>query len=125
MISNIKATQIELSQSIREYLDKRLKGLSKLIDTDDTSVRVEVELSRATSHHHSGDAFKAEINVFVGGKTFRAVGQGTDLFMAIDLMRDQVLHELRNNKDKRLSLVRRSGQRIKDLMRGIYNKYRR
>ncbi len=119
MKTNVKATQMELTSAISEYLSKRLSALDKFVDPTDDSVMCYVEVGKVSQHHKSGDVFRAEINLHVGGKSFRAEAQESDLYAAIDVVKDEMLSELRNNKTKRLSLLRRGGQKIKNMFKGF------
>ncbi len=116
---NLKGTAVELTPEISAYLQKRLKGVEKFLPKGDAFI-TDVELAKTTNHHHTGDIFRAEINVHIGGKSFRAISEGQDLYSAIDSMKDQITRELSSYKEKRLSLLRRSGQRLKNLLRKFY-----
>ena len=115
---NIKATDITLSDDIRDYLDKRLQSLGKIIDLEDEAVLVAVELGRTTRHHHTGPIFRAEINIYRGKESFRASAEQEDLNTAIDVMRDEIARELTSSKGRHTSLIRRGGLFAKNLMRG-------
>ncbi len=117
---NIKATNTELRSEVREYLEKRLEAVGKIIDKNDPSLMIDAELARTTSHHQAGDIFMAEFNLHIGGEMFRAVSSREDFFMAIDEAKDELMRELRSYKGKRRSLLRRSGQRIKEIVKGVY-----
>ena len=115
----IKTTGINLTPDLSDYLNKRLTALEKLTAHHSEAVMVDVEIGRTTKHHHTGDIYKAEINVHVGHKSFRAVKETGDLFTSIDAAKDQMLEELRSNKKKRLSLVRHGSQRVKAFIKGF------
>jgi len=119
--TKIKATEIVLTPEISDYLDKRLSALEKFVDGSDDANICFVELARTTSHHKTGDVFKAELTLHLGGQTFRAVSEVSDLHSAIDLAKDELLHELRANKTKQISLFRRSGRQLKNLIKGLGN----
>ena len=72
---NIKATNIELTQEISDYLDKRLQSIEKLIDPNDTSAIFDVEVGKTTNHHQTGSIFRAEINLHIALKQFRATSE--------------------------------------------------
>ena len=116
---NKKATNISLSPSVEDYVEKRLQSLGKFIDLNDPTLLVNLELARTTRHHHSGDIFMAEVTLHVGGQTFRAVSERDDLLKAIDDMKDELLRELRTSKSKKMSLLRRGGQNVKDFLKGV------
>ena len=118
MTTNIKASNVELTAEIRNYLDRRLEGFQKFLPEGKDASVADIELSRVTKHH-TGDVFLAEINIRVGGRVFHAVSERHDLYEAIDHMRDEITRELGSYKEKRLSLIRRGGQKIKNLLRGL------
>jgi ribosomal subunit interface protein len=117
---NIKATNMELTPEISAYLNNKLESLEKLVRQKDESAMADVEVGRTTKHHHSGDIFRAEINLHIGQKSFRAVREASNLFGAIDEAKDQMMDELRTNKGKTIRLIRRGGQKIKAAVKGLY-----
>lgn len=117
----LKTTTVAVSEETRGYLRKKLAGLGKLIDFEDPAVLTDVELGRTTRHHQTGDVFFAEINIHRGSESFRAVADRPDLASAIDAMRDAIARELSSRKDKRASLLRRSGQFAKAMLKGGYD----
>ncbi len=116
---NTKSTSITLTPDITNYLDKKLEGLKKFIDPQDPAVMIDVELGKTTRHHQTGDIFRAEINIFAPQKTFRAEAESSDLYSAIDELKDQIQNELRSDKKKTLHFVRKSGQKLKNFLRGF------
>ena len=122
MVIKTKGTNIILTPDVSSYLDKKLQGLGKFIDPTEPTVLVDVEIGKTTLHHQSGDIFRAEINIHIGKKSFRAVAEESELLSAIDRMRDQILMELRQDKTKRLYFLRKSGQKVKDFLRGLYKR---
>ncbi|MSU55377.1 MAG: ribosome-associated translation inhibitor RaiA [Candidatus Taylorbacteria bacterium] len=119
MTINLKGTNISITSEISNYLNKRLEGIEKFLPTENQSFIADVELAKTTNHHKAGDIFRAEINIHIAGKSFRAVSEQEDLFRAIDDMKDEVARELSSNKKKKLSLIRKGGQKIKNIIRGI------
>lgn len=119
---NEKVTNIEITTEIRDYLYKKLEHVEKFLDPADESVLCDVELGKTTNHHKSGDVFKTEINLHIAGKNLRAVSEMSDLFSSIDVAKDDIVRSLQVNKDKRISLVRRGGAKIKNIVKGIFNR---
>lgn len=118
---NFKATNISVSAEAREYLDKRIQSMGKLIDFNDPTVIIDVELGRTTRHHEKGDIFFAEINIHRGKDSFRSVVDRSDIMSAIDGMRDAIVRELTRDKGKRALFLRRGGQIAKAILRGGYD----
>ena len=115
-----KYTNIESTQAISSYLHQKLSHLEKFIIKNDNSALCEIELAKTTNHHKNGDIFKAEINLTVAGDQYLAVSEEIDLYAAIDLAKDNMVRELQTSKDKKVSLARRGGAKIKNLIKGIF-----
>jgi ribosomal subunit interface protein len=124
MNTNIKTTNVTLTQEIADYVAKRLAKIDKLIGPDPT-IQCDLELARTTEHHQKGQIFKAEMHIVGSGKNIYASCQKGDLYSAIDLCRDSVVRELTHGKGKKISLVRRSGSRVKEMLRGLWPQNRR
>ncbi|MBI2474381.1 MAG: ribosome-associated translation inhibitor RaiA [Candidatus Taylorbacteria bacterium] len=117
---NTKGTNISLTPEIQDYLEKRIEAVGKMIDLDNPTLIIDAELGRTTGHHQSGDIFKAEINIAYDGEHWRAVSEGSDLYSAIDDMRDEIVEELRSYKGRRRSLLKRGGASIKAFIKKFY-----
>lgn len=114
---NIKATGIELTPSISEYVHSKISTLEKYVTNPDAVAQVEV--GRTTQHHKSGDIFKAEVHVTGDGLDLYAVAEHSDLYAAIDQVKDEIVRNTVSEKSKRQTLTRRGGQMVKDMMRGL------
>jgi ribosomal subunit interface protein len=119
---NTKATQISLSPDIKDYLDKKLEMVSRFVN--DMEAFCEVEIGRTTKHHAGGDIFRAEINLTIKGKDFRAVSEKESLHAAIDEVKDEILSEIKHFKTKKTALVRRGGAAVKAMLKGIVPPYK-
>lgn len=115
---NIKTTNMELTSAISKYVEEKLQSVEKFaIAHKNEEPLVEVEIGKTTNHHHSGEVFRAETNLSVRGKQFRAVSEKTDLYAAIDDMRNELVRELNSHKDKTRTLFRRGAAAVKNLLR--------
>ncbi|MEK7182328.1 MAG: ribosome-associated translation inhibitor RaiA [Patescibacteria group bacterium] len=119
MKSTIKATNITLTPAITDYLDKKLSKLKRFLNPEDTSVIANVEIGMIKKGQNTGDIFKAEINLHKAGKSFRAVSETGDLYSAIDEMQEKIIEEVSQYNEKKTHLIRRGGQRIKEMIKGI------
>ena len=117
---NTKATGITLTPSISEYIEKKIDTLEKFFVGKE--VLVNVEVGRTTKHHKSGDIFRAEIKITFGGQTYYAVAEAEDLYAAIDIVKDEIVHELTSQRKKTAHLFRRGGAKIKNLLKGFGRK---
>jgi putative sigma-54 modulation protein len=102
---SIKGTHLDLTLSIKEYVEDKIGGLSKYIDAIDA--RVELERDQ---HHHSGLVFRAEVTMAVGGKVMRAEALGEDIYSAVDLVIPKLKEQISKFKDKKTTLRRRGAR---------------
>lgn len=120
---NIKATNLELTTELENYLRERIEHIDKLIVKNPNSEGLmQVELARETMHHKKGTIFRAEFNLRIDGKHFRADTTEEDIRAAIDLARDELTREITSAKQKRATLVRRGARMVKDFLKGFYKK---
>ena len=118
MKTNIKSTGITVTSNVSDYITKRLTKLEKLLKND-PSAQCDIELARITGHQ-KGDIFHAEIHIVAASKNCYASADRSDLLWAIDEVRDSIMSELRAGKGKRVSAIRRSGARVKYMVKGLW-----
>jgi ribosomal subunit interface protein len=114
----IKASGLELTDAVYDYVVKRVSSLEKFTKRN---LRAYVEVGKASTHHKSGDVFKAEITLGGYGKDFYAESQKEDLYSAIDEVQDQMARELLTHKTKKQSLFKRGAIRVKNMIKGLGN----
>jgi len=114
----VKATNVTLSESLSDYVEKCLSKVAKAVGGDPT-IQCDIELARTTAHHQKGDIFKAEIHLVGNGLDAYASVEREDLNLAVSDVRDEIINELRIGKSKRASYLRRSGARVKAMMKGV------
>lgn len=118
---NIKTTNFSLTPSISEYLTKRLETIKKLVGDRSEVLNINAELGKISQHHLHGDVFRAEVNFHVKGKDIYAKSEKSDLYAAIDDVRDEAVRILKSHKDKKSTLWKKGAQRLKNLMKGSWS----
>ncbi|HYC34158.1 MAG TPA: ribosome-associated translation inhibitor RaiA [Candidatus Paceibacterota bacterium] len=116
---HLKATNIELTDAISDYVEKKIGVLEKIIAPQLESL-AEVEVGKTTNHHNKGDVFRAEVNLTMGDKQLRAVAVENDLYKAIDKVKDGIVREVKNAKGRRENLIKRGHRKLKGMMRGLW-----
>ena len=101
----IKGTHLDLTPSIKQYVEEKVGHLEKFINV----MEAKVELDR-DKHHHSGQVFRAEVMLVVGGKLMRADATAEDIYSAVDLVIPKLKEQVAKFKDKKTT-VNRSLQR--------------
>jgi putative sigma-54 modulation protein len=105
---NIKGTHVDLTESIKEYIEEKIGHLEKYIQAQEAHV----ELARDT-HHHTGLVFHADINLILGSKIMHANAEAEDAYAAIDLLIPKLKEQIGKFKDKRQTLTRRGARSAK------------
>lgn len=118
MRTNVTGKGIELTPAISEYLAKRMQKVEELLAGDESALAM-VELGKTTNHHKNGDIFRAEINLHTKSKDFFLFAEREDLYVAIDIMKDEICEQLQNWKDKKVSMSKRGQLAVKNALKGI------
>ncbi len=96
-----KATNIELSPSINQYIEEKIGGLDRFLKRCDPDlVEAKVEVGKITKGQRHGEIFKAEVNLSINGDFIRAEETGESLGAAIDLVKDSLQREVKHHKEK-------------------------
>lgn len=120
---NVKTIDIFLTPAIKDYLEKRISHLDKFVSQEEKDgVMCYAEIGKTTKHHKNGDFFIAELNIKMGGKSFMAKVEEYDLYAAIDKVTEEMAEELKTFKDKKTSLLKKSGAKIKAFIKGFYER---
>ena len=98
----IKATNIDMSPSISEYVEEKIGGLEKLLEKfNPESVDARVEVGKIKQGQRHGEIFRAEVNLNLSGRLLRAEETGESVYAAIDLVKDELRRKIRQYKNKR------------------------
>ena len=122
---NIKSKNLDLTDSIYVYIDRKIGELDKFINvkTEEfkggrNAVEAFVEVGRISYRHKKGDVFRAEVQITVPGNyTIRAESTQPDLHLAIDKVKDELQRQLKRYKEKQRTKIKKRGRRFKKLLR--------
>jgi len=115
---NIKATNMELTSAIRNYVEKRMAKLEKLLERADRVV-IDFEVGQTTKHHQKGDIFRAEVTADIEGKIYRASTTEEDLYVAIDKVEQMIFRDIRKSSNRLKTLMVRGARSVKKRIKGI------
>lgn len=115
----IRSVDFELTAAIEEYVNKKVSSLDKFLDSPESTI-CEVEIGRSTKRHKSGDVYRAEVNMTgPGNNQVYAVAEESDLYAAIDIVRDEAEREIVSRKSKYKTLIRKGSAQVKNLLKRI------
>lgn len=110
----IKATNLQLTDEIRSYVEKRLSHLDKMAKD---SARCDVELEH--SQLSEGPQYRAELMYHEPGEELRrSEASGATLHEAIDLAAGDLVRDVTQGKKKRQQVFRRTAVKVKEYLRG-------
>jgi ribosome hibernation promoting factor len=102
----VKGKNLEVSESIREYAERKLAKLEKQL-ADQTQVEVELSEQRNPSIAASN---VAEGTIFTKGPTLRAREASPDMKAAIDQLVDKLERQVKKYRERRRVEPRRHAQ---------------
>ena len=122
---NLKATNMDLTETISDYVGKRITNLGKLlgnIKAGGINVSVHFEVAKTTNHHKNGNVFRAECNISIDGKQFFGSAEAEDLYVAIDEVKDKLFNDIKRYQDRKQTLFKRGAASVKKMLKGISNR---
>jgi ribosome hibernation promoting factor len=96
---HVKGKNLEVSDSIRSYAERKLGKLDRTLK-DSTRVEVELAVERNPS---IAESQVAEATVWLKGRTLRAREASRDMKTAIDELVDKLIRQVKDVHDKRVS----------------------
>lgn len=103
----IKATKIELTPEIKEYVQEKMDMLEKYLG-DIKVMHCDVEVGLAFGGQQSGKIYRAEVNLELPGEMLRVEKSEADLMKAIDKVKDHLTRSIRRYKQKRVDKNRQN-----------------
>ncbi len=110
-----KATSFEITQEVKEYLEKKLEPFFKKYDILD--LHMNIELGKTTNHHKNGDIYFAEARFQSKNGNIYAQASKEDIHEAIDHLESELAAQLSGAKGKRIALFKKGASKIKKLLR--------
>ncbi|OGY42206.1 MAG: ribosomal subunit interface protein [Candidatus Buchananbacteria bacterium RBG_13_39_9] len=95
---DIKGTNLELTDALKDYVNDKIGSLDKFFDE---ILEARVDIGLTTKHHQKGKIFRAEVNLEVPQKhVIRAEAEREDLYMAINEVKDDLQRQIKKMKEK-------------------------
>ncbi len=115
---NLKCTNLSVSDDTKHRIDTKIQSITKFIRlTSESELMFNVEVGKTTTAQHSGEIFRAEINLEHHGKLLRAESTKDNLYSALDSATEEMISLVQKNKDKKHSLFKRGAIKVKEFFR--------
>lgn len=102
----IKATKIELTPQIKEYVQKKMDMLDKYLGSF-PAINCDVEVGMAVGGQNSGKIYRAEVNLDLPGELLRVEKTEKEILKAIDKVKDHLVVMIKKYKEKKIEKGRK------------------
>lgn len=115
----IKTKNIELTDYLKDFTEKKFFALKKFInilkkeEEKNTLAEVLVELEKETRHHRKGDIFLTKCRIHLPGRVLVACARADDLLKSVVAAKDEMKLEIGRYKFKKTSQRRREQRKMK------------
>jgi ribosomal subunit interface protein len=116
----IKAKNLDQSDALNAFIEKKFSSLKKFIDVlktpeeKRTLAEVFVEVSKDTNHHKKGDIFLVKAMLGLPGRNIIAEATEEDLFVSVSKAKDALKLEIEKYKLKNIDKNRREQRKAKE-----------
>ena len=114
---NYKFTDTDSDDTLRAYADQKIASFTKLLNDEENEGAVCVVEFRRFAKRNSGDVCTAEVTLEAAGKIHRVSKDEPTFEKAIDKVKDDILHSLREEKEKEERFVKQGGRVLKKMLR--------
>lgn len=111
---SILCKDFDLTDAIKTYATEKLSALNKYFPDNGSQVVFNLRLGKVTNHQHSGKIFYAEVSIKSPEKNFGALVESEDIYSALDILKDDLAHNIAHYKDKTHSKNVRSARKFKE-----------
>lgn len=113
----LKGTNYELTSDMTDLATRKIQGLEKYAGKTGTEPSAYCDLGKHTEAHQSGEVWYADCNLDIEGKRYYAKATADSLRTALDRIVAELGKEVRRDHNRRHSLIRRGGARVKEFFR--------
>ena len=113
---NIKHSNVEITEAIKNYAEEKLSHLGKY-ENEKSNLKISLDIVRIEKHHKNGNHFKVSSSVTLGSRKVHIEEVSDDIYKAIDASKDRLNDELAHNSDKERSLMKRFSRTIKNILK--------
>ena len=101
----IKATKIELTANIKDYVQGKMDMLEKYLGNIQV-LNCDVEVGMSVGGQQSGQIYRAEVNLSVPGKLLRVEKTEKNIYKAVDKVKDHLEILIKKYKEKKIARLR-------------------
>lgn len=108
---NLYGKNVEITEKLQKYLNKKVAAIEKLTVKDETEMSV--ELWDESENKAGANKYTAQINISVNGTEYHYRAEAATLEASIDLMKDGIVRDIKKDKKKAKDALRQGGRMFK------------
>ena len=113
----IFAKDIKVTPELKKYIEEKVRSFDNILGKSKEERFCDFRVGRNAKSHSHGQIYFAEARVETPHKNYGAKAKAETLEAAIDELKDEILKKIRRNKDKKDSMVKRGGRKLKELLK--------
>lgn len=104
---NLQSTRLEMTDALKKYIEEKVSMIEKYLG-DIQVINCDFEVEKAVGDQNKGKIFRAEINLEVPRELLRVEKTESDMYKAIDKVKDHLVLLIKKYKEKGRDKKRRS-----------------
>ena len=108
----LRSKDVELSEDLKDFAQKKLGSLSKFFDH---AIEIRVELEKTTSHHKQGSIFQAAVEMDVPNQLLVAKATSEEIKDAINKVKKEMEQKIKHYKGQFDAKKRETAKEIRKM----------
>lgn len=110
----IYCKDFDLTDAIKNYLTDKMIALNKFLNLHEEELSFNCRLGKVTNSQNSGKIFYTEISIHTPNKNYGARIEADDIYVAIDLIKDELSTNINSYKNKLRTIHKKESQKFKN-----------
>lgn len=112
----IKGVDLEITEAIRDYAEKKIKESLEKFNTKE-ELLAEIEIGKTNKHHNSGEIYEVKIKLSGMKKEIFVEEKKDDLYAAIDGVKDKLEYKFYSVRGKNKTLTHKIALKFKNIFK--------
>jgi putative sigma-54 modulation protein len=107
---------LEMTEALRQYAIEKIGQVEKYIHGKE-GADLDVSIGKISKHHKHGDHYNVKVNLKFGSRRVHIDVINSDVYAAIDEAKDKLIGDVTEDKDKRVSILRKLARGVKSALK--------
>lgn len=114
----ILCKDFDLTDAIKTYVEEKMDSLTKYLGHNE-EVSFNFRLGKVSNSHNNGKIFYAEVSIHTPEKNYGGQVEADDVYVAIDLLKDELAGNIKHHRDKSRTLSIKDAQKFKQAIHNV------